>query len=345
MKPGLVLSDEQCQRKFGPRKGVKDDQFSKPLSRVRSNTSEEMEESVDDPDTRVEQGEMNDEDYSVLIDPNKSLSDQNRTGRQLFISLFTTGSVSSGKLSEEELDTFKEIDDNLAMITSTLIGRQVQNSRKFLSFNTQNRELFLKSGYVNIPDTIQTLVDQTVLVLKQNQDFKIISKTDQTELLDYNAIVASIVSSLELYNPQSHSITWSLTESDYRLARKLGFRTINGRASFGLSDVLKRMDSELRDDMVKLFKFFDYFSQIGVPKSSMHLLAFAVMFSHDCCDIENKEKVEGLKIRYLIILFETITQSEGILGACNIALKLHTAIHHLNRICQLLTQKFIYVHE
>ena len=83
MKPGLVLSDEQCHKKFGPRKGVKDDRFSKPASKHRFGESnlEEMEETdIDDPGTPMQQEVINENDYSVLIDANKSFEEQNRIG-------------------------------------------------------------------------------------------------------------------------------------------------------------------------------------------------------------------------------------------------------------------------
>ena len=154
-------------------------------------------------------------------------------------------------------------------------------------------------------------------------------------------MISTVITNLELYSPQTHSMTWALTEHDYRIIKTLDVTTTNGRASFGLSDVIARVEAELKDDMVKLFKFFDYFSHIGVPKEALHLLAVSVIFSHDCCDVENREKLEQIRRRYLILLFECLSHSEGILGACNMGLRLHTAIHHLNRICQVLMQKFV----
>ena len=120
---------------------------------------------------------------------------------------------------------------------------------------------------------------------------------------------------------------------------------VRPRASFGLTDVVARVEAELKDDMAKLLKFFDYFSHIGVPKEALYLLATSVVFSHDCCDVENREKLKKIRRRYLILLFQCISHSEGILGACNMGLRLHTAIYHLNRIYQLLTQKFVSIQE
>ena len=339
MKPGLVLSDDQCQKKFGPKKGAKDDRVTRPGP---------GEEEVDDPGTAempAEQEEMADDDYSVLIDPAKSLTEQNRIGRQLFVSIFSTGSVSSGQLSDSELEMFRNIDNNNSVVSGHLAERQVQNARKFSSFFQFPRSVFLPSGLINFSDVIHTLVDQTVLVLKQNQDFKTLSNKDQTELLESNAMVVSLLSVMELYNAMTHSSSWPLTAPDHQALRKLNIKAVNGRAVFGLTDVSPRVELELRDDMVKLFKFCDYFAQIGVPKSALFVLAVAVIFTHDCCDIEDKVKVEEMRRRYLIILFECLATSDGVLGACKIALKLHNAIHHLNRICQLFAQKFVTVQE
>ena len=170
--------------------------------------------------------------------------------------------------------------------------------------------------------------EQTVLVLKQNRDLKTISANDQAELLETNVMVATIITSLELYSPHTHSMTWALTEHDFTTIKSLNMTNVSGRASFGLPDVLGRVEADLKDDIVKIFKFWDYFSQIGFPKEALHLLATSVTFSHDCCDVENREKLEKIRRQYLILLFECISHSEGILGACNMGLRLHTAIHH-----------------
>ena len=157
--------------------------------------------------------------------------------------------------------------------------------------------------------------------------------------------MATIITSLELYSSQTQAMTWSLTEHDFTTLKSLNVTNVSARASFGLTDIIGRVDVELKDDMVRLFKFFVYFSHIEVPKEALCLLATSVIFSHDCCDVENREKLEKIRRRYLILLFECISHSEGILAACNMGLRLHTAIHHLNRICQLLTQKFVSIQE
>ena len=352
MKPGLVLSDEQCQKRFGPRKGVKDDRFAEPASRFRftnNNPDEIGEETVDDPDATLEREVGDASEYSVLIDCDKSYKEQNKIGRQLFISLFDTGSVSSEPMPPAELQKYDAIDDTVAMMASTQLERQLNNARKFVSFNQRNemgeRSLFQPGGLVNTPDVMATLIDQMVLVLRHNNDFTGLPIKDQAELLESNVMVAAIVASFELYSPQTRLVTWRLTENDFRTIRTLGIEASDGRVSFGLTDVLARVEVDIKDDMVKMFKFLDYFSHLGVPSSAMHLLSLVVIFTHDCCDLEAAARVEERRRHHLFLLFECLVHSEGVLGACNVAARLHSAINDLNRICQLLGQKFVTVRD
>ena len=353
MKPGLVLSDEQCQKRFGPRKGVKDDRFAEPASRFRfSNNNPDDpagDETADDPDVNLERETQDANEYSVLIDCDKSYSEQNKIGRQLFVSLFDTGSVSSEAIPPAELKLYDAIDDTVAMMSSAQVERQMNNARKFVSFNQRGeaseRSLFLPNGLVNTPDVMQTLVDQMVLVMRHNKDFTGLPVKDQAELLESNVMVAAIVASFELYSPQTHLVTWRLTEPDFRSVRTLGIEAADGRVSFGLSDVVVRVEPDIKDDMVKMFKFFDYFSHLGIPSSAMHLLSLVVIFTHDCCDLEAAARVEERRRHHLFLLFECLCHSEGVLGACNVAARLHSAINDLNRICQLLGQKFVSVRD
>ena len=158
-------------------------------------------------------------------------------------------------------------------------------------------------------------------------------------------MVTSILASFELYSPQTRLVTWRLTENDFRTIRTLGIEASDGRVSFGLSDVLARVEVDIKDDMVKMFKFLDYFSHLGVPSSAMHLLSLVVIFTHDCCDLEAAARVEERRRHHLFLLFECLVHSEGVLGACNVAARLHGAINDLNRICQLLGQKFVTVRD
>ena len=352
MKPGLVLSDEQCQKRFGPRKGVKDDCFSQPPSRFglsNSNPDNQGEEHVDDPDAALEREAGDANEYSVLIDRDKSYLEQNKIGRQLFVSLFDTGSVSSEPIPPNELKLYDTIDDTVAMMASAQVERQLNNARKFVSFNQSNpdgvRSLFVPGGLVNTPDVMQTMIDQMVMVLMNNKDFTGLPIKDQIELLESNVMVAVIVASFELYSPQTRLVTWRLTESDFRSVRTLGIEAKDGRVSFGLSDVMVRVEPDIKDDMVKMFKFFDYFSHLGIPSSAMHLLALVVIFTHDCCDLEAAARVEERRRHHLFLLYECLCHSEGVLGACNVAARLHSAINDLNRICQLLGQKFVSVRD
>ena len=91
--------------------------------------------------------------------------------------------------------------------------------------------------------------------------------------------------------------------------------------------------------------YYYYFSQIAVPKAALNILILVAIFSHDCCNLEDKATVEEHRHRYLLLLFECLCQSEGVLGACNVACKLHGVVHHLDRICQVMGQKMVNVKE
>ena len=123
--------------------------------------------------------------------------------------------------------------------------------------------------------------------------------------------------------------------------RTSNIKATNTRATFGLQDVLSRVDSELKKEIIKIFNFFEYFSLICVPKPAINLIILVVVFSHDNCNLEDKKSVEEHRCRYLLLLFECLSQTEGVLGACNIAYKLHGVLRDLDRICQLLGQKMV----
>lgn len=344
MKPGLVLSDDQCNKKFGHRRIMKEDKLK---SSLKSKRDTEEDEDADDPEEMDFEAtdEMADEDYSVLIDPSKSLIEQNHYGRQLFISIFSTGSVNSGLISDKEIETFSSINNHNSIATSFIIERAVHNSRKFLSFSQGDRRFLSSNGLIKIGDVTHTLVEQTVLVLKQVNDFKNLSCKDQTELLESNSIIVTLLMILELYNADQKAIVWNLTEQDYQHLRQQNFKIVNSRTVIDHDSLVSNVDTDLREDFGKIFRFFDYFSSLGLPRNALFVLSIVVTFCHDCCDIENKEGIENIRRRYLIILYECIQQTEGVLGACKIALKLHNAIHHLNRICQLFSQKFVTVND
>jgi len=341
MKPGLVLSDDQCHRRFGPR---------------RANNRVEESEEVDDPDQpRMEVNpegrapEMSVEDLSVLIDGDLSYDQQNRIGRSLFIALFDTGSVSSDGLEERELNKYSSIDETAAMVKSFQIERQLNHSRKYLPFNSEKsgekRKILNEKGNINTGDLAQTLIDQIIMLLRHNKDFNAIPLSDQTELLECNLMTVTLLSVFEVYSASNHTLTWKLTEKDFNCLGKEGIKVPHGRISFGLTEALAKVDSDLKDDLTKLFNFFDYFAQLGLPRSSLYILLCVVVFNQDCTECKNKDDIEGYRKYFLFCLFESLVAAEGVLGACSIAARLHTALNDLNRIAQILGQKFIEVEE
>ena len=249
------------------------------------------------------------------------------------------------KISEEDLKKYDVLDDNLAMMLSVQIDRQVTNARKFLQFHVhdsgKHRQMFLPTGWMNTGDVLSTLIEQTVLLLKHNQHFTSLSLPDQIELMEANAMVAAVISCCPLYNPQSRNLTWPLAEQDFKYFKTLNMAASSRQASFQLSDVLTRVESDLRDTLTHLFNFFDSFSKVGVHKAAINILILVSIFNHDICDLEDKKIVHDHRLHYLLLLFECLCQSEGVSGACNIASKLNRGMQDLDRICQLLGQKMV----
>ncbi|XP_023340073.1 uncharacterized protein LOC111710241 [Eurytemora carolleeae] len=183
------------------------------------------------------------------------------------------------------------------------------------------------------------------MLLRHSKEFNKISLSDQTELLESNLMTITLLSIFEAYNSSTHTVLWKLTEQDFNFLAKEGIKVPHGRVVFSLSDALNKVDTDLTDDLTKLFNFFDYFSQIGLPRPSLYLLLLVVVFNQDCVDVKNKEDVESTRKYFLFSLFESLVASEGVLGACSIAARLHTALNDLNRIAHILGQKFIDVEE
>ena len=198
MKPGLVLSNELGSKRLEQKKD-RIYQFSEDTPFNKLSQSKSGGES------RNKGGISTENEYAVLLDSSKPYEEQNRIGRQMFVSLFITGSVTGQKISEEDLKKYDVLDDNLAMMLSVQIDRQVTNARKFLQFHVhdsgKHRQLFLPTGWMNTGDVLSTLIEQTVLLLKHNQHFTSLSLPDQTELMEANAMVAAVISCCPLYNP------------------------------------------------------------------------------------------------------------------------------------------------
>lgn len=346
MKPGLVLSDEQCSKRFGPRKGEEEEGPSEVAGDKNREYQKEKEEILSEnsfPPISVEHETNIENEFSVLIDNEKSYEDQNKKGRQLFLSLFKTGSVNNLKLVDEEIEKLDEVNENLASMLSLQIDRQICNARKFLPFNqpSKDRNLFHSNGKINIADVLSTLIEQTVLVLKHNKHFNSLPKGDQAELVEENVLVASLISCFQLYNRKQKKITWSMAEADFKYLRSSTIKTESSRVSFGLQEVLQSVEKDIQKDIMKIFSFFEYFSQIGLTKQAINLLIVVLIFIHDNLNLEDKKTVEDHRSYYLLLLYDCLSQTEGVLGACNIAAKLHTSLHTLHRLCQILGQRMV----
>ena len=337
MKPGLVLSDEQCSKRFGPRKGEVEEGLSDEAGNTNRDTQKDKEEIL------KENYIPTNSEFSVLIDNEKSYEDQNRIGRQLFVSLFKTGSVNAQKLSNEGLEKHEEGNENLALMQSLQIDRQICNARKFLPFNqpSKDRNLFHSNGQVNITDVLSTLIEQTVLLLKHNEHFNSLPKEDQVELMEENVMVASLISCFQLYNRKQKKIVWPLAEADFKYLRSSSMKAESARVAFGLQDILPRVEKDIQKDIMKIFSFFEYFSQIGLTKQAINLLIVVLIFSQDNLNLEDKKTVDYYRSHYLLLLYDCLSQTEGVLGACNVAAKLHTSLHTLHRLCQILAQRMV----
>ena len=123
-------------------------------------------------------------EYAVLIDSEKSFDEQVKIGRPLFMSLLATGTVS--KTLDDSAAEFKEsprISDTLGMMISFQTERQLANARKFIPF----KMLLQKTGRLNIGEILNTLIQQTILLMKQNKHFRTLSSDDQAELCEVKA--------------------------------------------------------------------------------------------------------------------------------------------------------------
>jgi len=340
MKPALVLSDEQCSKRFGPRKGGQ-----------RSGG-----ENVDDPDEpeelrneNIQDYEVTKEDLALLIDGDKSYEEQNKIGRILFVSLFDTGSVRNDGLEDREIDKHSSLTDTVAMVKSFQIERQLNHSRQYLPFNSdksgEKRKLLNENGKVNSGDIAQTLIDQTIMLLRHNKHFNNLQLSDQTELLECNLMAVTLLIIFEAYHGGSKTVVWKLTENDFDWLGKHRIKVPHGRLSFSLPELLKEVDSELKEDATKLFNFYDYFFQIGLPRPALYILIFVTVFNQNFAETKNKDEIEDCRKYYLFALFENLAVSEGVLGACSMAARLHSSLNDLTRIAQVLGQKFIDIEE
>ena len=119
-------------------------------------------------------------EYAVLIDSEKSFDEQVKIGRPLFMSLLDTGTVSKTLEESSEFTESPRMSDTLGMMISFQTERQLANARKFIPF----KMILHKSGRLNMGEILNTLIQQTILLMKQNKHFRILSSNDQAELCE-----------------------------------------------------------------------------------------------------------------------------------------------------------------
>ena len=287
-------------------------------------------------------------EYAVLIDSEKSYEEQVKIGRPLFVSLLTVGTVS--KIGNDlAVDNIEEDDkltrddsglsEALGMMISFQTDRQLNNARKFVPF----KKIFSHSGRLNTGDILNTLIQHIVLLMKQNKYFKSLSVEDQAELCQVsrtrfslktlkcisqaNVMVAIVLSSINLYSAKNSSLTWPGSPP----------------VTFTAANILPLLDPDVKEEIPRLAKFLDSFAKLDIPRSVVNLLIFVSMFSSEFCVLEDKEAVTEARTRYIHLVYDSLCHNVGVRKSCTLASKLHLLLQNLDRICQILGQKFVNV--
>merc|ERR1712079_542055 len=175
--------------------------------------------------------------------------------------------------------------------------RQLANARKFLPF----KKILHSSGRLNLGEILNTLIQQTILVMKQNKHFRALTHEDQSELCETNVMVC-----------------------------------IAPPTTFGLQQILPLVDPEIRDEITRLATFLDTFSKLEIPRCAANLMIFIAMFSSEFCDLEDRDAVTEARTSYIQLLYECLCQTIGVRKSCTVASKLHVMMQNLDRICQIL---------
>ena len=271
MKPGLVMSDDQCNKRFGRSNDrgtieatamiLEEGQAQNAIEGRESD--QEKEEIVE----RKKQEEDQENEYSVLIETKETFEEQRKLGRKLFMSLIISGSVDTQELFEDDNNNNEEqflgddVQENYAAMLSFQMDLQIDNARKFLPFTNKPAEnIFFPNGLINIKLIFSTLVEQVVLILKHNRHFTSLPKDDQAALMEENIMLACLLLGFKSYSHSSQSINWRLAEADLSLLRTSNISVENKKisplVSFGLKDILPRIEADMKNEVVKIFKLF-----------------------------------------------------------------------------------------
>merc|ERR1712241_1110890 len=216
----------------------------------------------------------------------------------------------------EQAGPLQAVSENLALMISFQADRQISNARKFLPVGSA----LMTGGRVDTGGLLNTLIQQTVLVMKQNKQFRSLSLADQSELCQANVMVAIILSSVNLYSSKTGALTWPGPPPK----------------DFTLQTILSLVEADLKDELVKLFETF---SKLNIPKAAVNLLMLITMFNTEYCQVEAVEAVTESRQRYSQLLYECLSAKLGVRRACNLASQLHATIQNTDRICQILGQK------
>ena len=188
------------------------------------------------------------------------------------------------------------------------------------------RKVSLPAGRVDTGDILNTLVQQTVLVMKQNKQFRSLSLEDQEELCQANVMVAIFLSCVNLYSSKTGAVTWP------------------GPPPVELSlHTSLAMVEDIKEELIRLSKIFESFSKLDLPRAAVNLLILITMFNPEFCQLEDREAVTDSRLRYTLLLYEILCHKVGVRKACTLASNLHTIIQNLDRICQIMGQKFVNV--
>ena len=136
-----------------------------------------------------------------------------------------------------------------------------------------------------------------------------------------------MLSILSLYSAKDNSFSWPSSPP----------------CTISIPSILAAVDNDIKDEMARLAKFFDAFSKMDLPRSSVNLLIFVSIFNPEFCSLEDKEAVVEARQQYINILYKSLCHSVGVRKACTLASKLHLLLQNLDRICQILGQKFVSV--
>ena len=145
--------------------------------------------------------------------------------------------------------------------------------------------------------------------------------------LKANVLVTIVLTCTSLYTAKNSSLTWP------------GLPPV----TFSLASLQPLLDPDLKDEVARLTNFFESFSKLELPRSAANLLVLVAVFNSEFCVLEDAEAVAEARLKYVHLLYECLCQSVGIRKACTLASKLHALLQNLDRLCQILGQKFVNV--